>query len=330
MPTAQFAARRSATAAGKISSRRIDGRAWREIDRACKMGKKHDAYSVEHHGVRVVFKLEPQSPQVETTGGKAKGTRTSRQRTKPTSASAKRPAKALNSDQRRSARRMEKYILDWERNLVDTASETAAIESTAAGEPQADPGERKDCAAPMEVEEDRRGQKRAASKTPATPKSPVPAAATQLQPQPQPQQDSTVETTAPPAARPRGQSKSPPKRQISPKQQRAASESPASKPQPAKAVLSLARRDVEPTSTLTPFRVPPWPRGGKGGEGGEKRGGKGGGGYGGGGGGYQDHFTWLWEPEERSGYGGIVRKGYWRWIGGGWTPGGGRRGYGGT
>ena len=327
MPTAHFAARRSATAAGKNSSRRIDGRAWREIDRACKIGKKFDAYSVEHRGVRVVFKLEPQSPQVEATGGKAKSTQTSRQRAEPTSASAEQPAKAPNSAQRRSARRMRKYILDWERTLDRNPSEAAALESTAAGEPQADPGVRKDCASPMEVEDKGRGQKRTASETRADPQSPVPAAVTQLQPQLQPQQTSTVESTAPTVQQARGRSKSPQTRQASPKQQRAASESPASKPQPAKAVLSLARRDVEPTSTLTPFRVPPWPRGGKGGEGGGKGGGKGGGGYGGGGGGYQGHY--IWEPEWVCGWTGRIREAYWRWDGGG-RRGGGRRGYGGT
>ena len=305
MASTNAAATRSGVADGKNVTRRIDGRAWREIDRACKIGKKHDAYSVEHRGVRVVFKLEPQSPQVETTGGKAKSTRTSRQRTEPTSASAKRPAKAPNSAQRKSARRMQKYILDWERNLDRNASETATLESTAAGESQADPGERKDRAAPMEAEEERRGQKRAAGEPQASPKSPVPTAVTQLQPQPQPRQTRTVESTAPTVQQARGRSKSPQKRQASPKQQRAAGESPASKPlpaqtqqpaaakKPAAAALSLARRGVEPTPAPTPFQVPPWPHSGKGGgngggfipwyERGPKGNGYGGGGYGGGG-----------------------------------------------
>ena len=267
-----------------------------------------------------MFKLGPQSPQVKNTGGKAKSTQATRQWDEPMSASAEHPAKAPNSAQRRSAKRMEKFIQAKERNLDRNPSEAAAIESTAAGGPQADPVERNDCAAPMEVEQDRRGHKRAASETQAASKSPAPAAAIQQQPQPQPQQDSTVETTAPPAVRLRERSESPPKRQTSPGRRRqTASESPA-EPQPAKqqpqqpaaakkpaaAALSLARRGVEPTPMPTPFHVPPWPRSGKGG-------GRGGG------------FTRTLQPHVAhviAGYGG---GGY----GGAGYGGGGCRGYGG-
>ena len=74
---------------------------------------------------------------------------------------------------------MDKYIQDWERNQDRNPSVPAALMSEAACEPQADPDVRKDCAKPMDAEEEGRGQKRAASESQASPKSTAPAAATQ-------------------------------------------------------------------------------------------------------------------------------------------------------
>jgi hypothetical protein len=108
--SAKPAASRTGKAAGPLSNRasRLDKRAWRDVKSAIELGKKHDVHAVEIHGVRFVFR-GAQQPQVETTGGRSANTRASSKRVEPASAPAARKA-APNSAQRRSARRLQKYM----------------------------------------------------------------------------------------------------------------------------------------------------------------------------------------------------------------------------
>ena len=145
--------------------RRLDGRAWREIDRACKHGKKHDAYSVEIHGVRTVFRCGKWQPQ-EPTGATSPTTRASRQHTQPTSASTESTTQRMNSAQRRSWRRLQAHIL--KKDEEKQAASTLTTAKPAAAKPaQVKNNMRKDDAAMVIAEPAGRGQKRAAGESPA-------------------------------------------------------------------------------------------------------------------------------------------------------------------
>ena len=234
MESAEPAASRSGTTDDKKPTRRFDGRRRREVDQACVLAKKHDAYSVEIHGVRIVFRHAPK-PSRNPREEQVSSSQTMRRSEQPASSTTSRGTQAPNSDQRRSARRMDKFLLRKSTQQEQPTPSTKALTSTAADPPQAARSMLNgECAEPMDAESTQRGKKRVASETPATPKSAAADAAAQTpQPPPQPQRQGAVETTAPPAEQPRKQSLSPKRRQTSPgRTKQTAGESPA-KPQPA-------------------------------------------------------------------------------------------------
>ena len=112
MSSTTGAATRGAAADNRDDPRRgrLTGPAWRDVARAVRLGKKSDAYSVEVHGVRIVFKMSVPKPSQETCGGKAQE-RPARRRQEPTtSVSAVRKDNELNSAQRRNAKRLQEYL----------------------------------------------------------------------------------------------------------------------------------------------------------------------------------------------------------------------------
>ena len=110
----EAAASRSSGAGGTrvTTSRRgrLDERAWRDVDRMIKLGKKSDAYSVEIHGARIIFKKGAPNPSQDTKEKKGVDAPASRQRVESTSGPASRLPKAPNSAQRRSAERMKEFM----------------------------------------------------------------------------------------------------------------------------------------------------------------------------------------------------------------------------
>ena len=182
--------RRSGTAAGTWSNRagRIGERAWRDVERAVRLGQKRNAHAVEVHGVRFVFR-GAQSPPLETTGGKGAAERASRQRDEPARAPAAHTQATPNSAQRRSARRLQEFLkakqgsgpakaLAQPTPVEPQSEEPARVESDA----------RADAAMAEATGDDRRGQKRAADESPACAPPPSAQAAAQapqqLQPRP--------------------------------------------------------------------------------------------------------------------------------------------------
>ena len=163
------AARRSGAAAGTRSNRagRLDGRAWRDVERALRLGKKHDAHAVEVHRVRVVFKGAILSPQ-ETTGGRVRKQLASRQEHQPTSASASRRPQQPNSAQRRSARRLEDFLKKKESPQYTEAVGPPAAATPASGMPApVEADVRMADGAQETAEAGRSGRKRVAGETPA-------------------------------------------------------------------------------------------------------------------------------------------------------------------
>ena len=162
--TSKPAANRSGTAACASSKRagRLDERAWRDVQRALRLGKKHDAHAVECHGYRFVFR-HAQQPPLETTGGKSAHKRAERPQDKPVSAPA---AHGPNHAQRKSAERMRRFIESKQAGVraqpAWTAqappSTTLAVVATAPVENDT----RMADVAPARAEDERRGQKRAA------------------------------------------------------------------------------------------------------------------------------------------------------------------------
>ena len=199
MASAVPAASRSGATVDKKPVRRLDGRAWREIDCACKTGKKHDAYSVELHGVRVVFKLGAQESQVESTSAERASMPASRQHVKPTSESAPRQRIAPNAEQRRSAKRMQTYILAKKSEQERTAPASGSDARKAVAPAQVDDDVRMDREPTTAATPGRGGQKRAAVE-PTSCSQPKAAAAQQQQPQRQ-RVESTPAAAPPRAAR---------------------------------------------------------------------------------------------------------------------------------
>ena len=195
-------ATRSGVAAGTMPNRygRLDGRAWRDVERAVKIGKKNDAYAVEVHGVRVLFKIKgaQEQPQ-EPTGSKGGRTRATRQPNAPTCEPAPEPStKAPNSAQRRSARRLEAYLAKkpgQERTALAPGSDAKEAVTPA----QVDYDARMDGEPTTAATPGRGGQKRAAVE-PTSCSQPKAAAAQQQQPQRQ-RVESTPAAAPPRAAR---------------------------------------------------------------------------------------------------------------------------------
>ena len=199
MASAVPAASRSGATVDKKPVRRLDGRAWREIDCACKTGKKHDAYSVELHGVRVVFKLGAQESQVESTSAERASMPASRQHVKPTSESAPRQRIAPNAEQRRSAKRMQTYILAKKSEQERTAPASGSDARKAVAPAQVDDDVRMDREPTTAATPGRGGQKRAAVE-PTSCSQPTAAAAQQQQQQRQ-RVEPTPAAAPPPATR---------------------------------------------------------------------------------------------------------------------------------
>ena len=110
--TSTGAATRGAGAGNRDESRRgrRDGHARREVEWAIRLGKKHDAYSIETRGVRVVFKMSVHRTPQEHHGGQARE-QPARRRQQPTaSASVRHKASGPNSAQRRSAQRLQEFL----------------------------------------------------------------------------------------------------------------------------------------------------------------------------------------------------------------------------
>ena len=167
MASAKSAATRSGVGDTRKPASRLDGRAWREIDHACKIAKKNDAYSVEIRGVRVVFKLCGESTPEEPTGGKAPSTQASRQRSPPSRAMATRSTQVPNSAQRKSARRMQAHLLTMGAGSGNAAPKPIPADTAAAKPAQVEADVRMNDAETATDESGSRGTKRAASELPA-------------------------------------------------------------------------------------------------------------------------------------------------------------------
>jgi len=173
---------------------------WREVEHACVIGRKFDAYSVEKHGVRVVFRLGVANPPLEPTGGEGT-TRAESPRAEPASAPATNEPKKLNSEQRRSARRREAFILaKWSGRERNTSKNTTEPQVPASGA-QVDIDMREIGAAPAESPKEQRGQKRTAVEAIANAK-PTPKAAAAEQPEQARPQAQVTKGRAGPGLRP--------------------------------------------------------------------------------------------------------------------------------
>jgi hypothetical protein len=119
----------------------------------------------------VVFKLCVQESPQKSGGGEATDARASRQHVEPKRAPAPRAAKELNSAQRRSKQRMDKYIQKIRSGKDRSTSQAVSAESAAAVPAQVDLDVRTAGAAQETAQEARRGCKRAVdeSSTPAPP-----------------------------------------------------------------------------------------------------------------------------------------------------------------
>ena len=179
-------------------TRRLDERDWRDVERAAKIGKRKDAFSVEVHGVKVTFKLGAPHNVENSRRTSKPGILASRQHAEPASATTAEPPRPPNSDKRRSARRMQHYIKEMQgaRSKKPTTQPKPAEPATELPAP-VDPDVRMSDASPGEAVKEHRGKKRAAieSKVPA-PKAAAAASAKQSpQPQQQQQKQPAVETT---------------------------------------------------------------------------------------------------------------------------------------
>ena len=148
------ASRAVKTAAGAWSTRagRIDGRAWRDVERALKLGKKHGAHSVEAHGVRFVF-MGAHRPQVEPTGGKRTSAQARCERDEPAREPSERTDAAPNSAQRRSAARMIRFIQAKKGSGPSVGSDPAAPARTSAQTPALVESDERAGAQPMDTTE---------------------------------------------------------------------------------------------------------------------------------------------------------------------------------
>ena len=142
---------------------RLGARDWRDVDRACKLGKKHGAYSVEAHGVRVVFRMGAHNLSQDTKEDERKEPPAHRPRVETTSEQEPRQPKAPNSAQRRSAARLLKYIQHYQQKGSGSAQNQSAS-NAAAPSPRApapvDSDVRADDATMAEAAGDGRGHKR--------------------------------------------------------------------------------------------------------------------------------------------------------------------------
>ena len=171
----QFAANRSGQSGGsRASSRRgrLDERVWRDVTRACKVGKRNDAYSVEVHGVRVVFKMGALNIAMDTKGSVADDAPARRRRDEPMSAPQQRSRAAPNSAQRRSAKRLQEFI----QSKKGSGSTSGPGPASSVEPPHREPARvetdvRRGADAMETDEEGRRGEKRVASETPASAKT---------------------------------------------------------------------------------------------------------------------------------------------------------------
>ena len=162
-------ATRLGKAAGTVSSRagRLDRRAWRDVAHAVELGKKNDAYSVEFRGVRVVFWRGAQNSSQETRESGAASTMTSRQRAEPACAPAERTPQQPNSAQRRSARRLQAFLLAKRAGEGREAPNQPAAEPAVVELGHVESDVRKSDATMAGVDTTSRGKKRAAGETPA-------------------------------------------------------------------------------------------------------------------------------------------------------------------
>ena len=163
---------------------RLGARDWRDVERACKLGKKHGAYSVEAHGVRVVFRMGVNNPSQDTKEDERQASPAHRPRVETTSEQEPSQPKAPNSAQRRSAARLVKFIAQYNYKGSGTAQTCAA--PTAAAPPSKEPAPvdtdvRADDATMAEAAGDGRGRKRgpdeASGSTSITTAHPAPAGA---------------------------------------------------------------------------------------------------------------------------------------------------------
>ena len=161
---------------------RLGARDWRDVERACKLGKKHGAYSVEAHGVRVVFRMGVNNPSQDTKEDERQASPAHRPRVETTSEQEPSQPKAPNSAQRRSAARLVKYIAQYKGSGT---AQSHAASTTAAPSPRepapVDSDVRADDATMAEAAGDGRGQKRgpdeASGSTPITTAHSAPAGA---------------------------------------------------------------------------------------------------------------------------------------------------------
>jgi hypothetical protein len=179
---AKPAARRVGLAADALSNRagRLDGRAWRDVERALRLGQKRDVHAVEIHCVRFVLRSAGKPP-LETTGGKSAKAMASRRRAEPTSASAAQAKAAPNSAQRRSARRLQKFLEAKAGSGPEKAADQPPRAEPASKVPvRVDSDVRAGDATMEEAEEDRHGRKRGADEASAHAHlQPMPGAAAQ-------------------------------------------------------------------------------------------------------------------------------------------------------
>ena len=169
MPADAFSpASRMGTAASAWSNRagRIDGRSWRDVERALRLGQKRDAHAVEIHGIRFVLR-SAQKPQVDPTGGGCASAQATRRHVEQTRATAAQKTAAPNSAQRRSARRLQKFL---EAKLGSGPAKalplSSSVEPPSTRPARVDPDVRAGAAAMDTTEDDRRGRKRAGSGSP--------------------------------------------------------------------------------------------------------------------------------------------------------------------
>ena len=171
MSSGQSAASRSGQSGGsRASSRRgrLDERVWRDVTRACKVGKRTDAYSVEVHGVRVVFKMGALNLAMDTKGRVANDAPARRQCDEPMSAPQQRSRAAPNSAQRRSAKRLQEFIKSKKGSGSTGGPGPASSVEPPRKEPARVEADVRRGADAMETDgERRRGEKRTASETPA-------------------------------------------------------------------------------------------------------------------------------------------------------------------
>ena len=189
MPADVFsAARRSGAAAGAWSKRagRIDGRAWRDVEQALRIGQKRDVHAVEIHGVRFVLRSAHHTPQ-ETTGGKGANARKDHRPVDSTSVMASSAPAVQNSAQRRSARRLQAYLQAKQGSGPPQAANLPSPVEPHGTEPaRVASGVRADAEMAEATGDDRRGQKRAAGESPGCAPPPSAQAAAQVRQQRRP------------------------------------------------------------------------------------------------------------------------------------------------